>query len=322
MEFEPDTQTVNFTPRDLVRVMEKRNDPYLQLVRNTRTYQTPKGYMRWELLSGLVAAALASLYEPNPLLVPDTPSVMHNHRTALWFVQNAPLYCISKELLRAFQLTDVLVPDFLRDLEPPLPTIMLLFPENAVLTAEGNPVDWAMIHFSDLQYPERSTAEGYGFKVPHLRHKLVRHLQWSTADSVGTVWMSGMGVDQNGEILIEENEIISDPTTAADHEFLRQMRSLTVQCLLALRYRSDLISETEAPARKKSPHRAGTASPIMHPRWLGKDYVRPNYRGRGTHASPDSHWRRGHLRLQPVGPGRTGRRPIWIEPTYVGAKQS
>jgi hypothetical protein len=33
------------------------------------------------------------------------------------------------------------------------------------------------------------------------------------------------------------------------------------------------------------------------------------------------HWRRGHIRNQPFGMGRTQRRLLWIEPMLVGVKE-
>ena len=40
----------------------------------------------------------------------------------------------------------------------------------------------------------------------------------------------------------------------------------------------------------------------------------------GTHASPRAHFRRGHMRRQPCGSGAVNRRPVWIRPTWVNAR--
>ena len=54
--------------------------------------------------------------------------------------------------------------------------------------------------------------------------------------------------------------------------------------------------------------------------------IRKNYTLKGensaTHAgvSPRMHWRRGHMRQQPYGEGRSLRREQWIEPTLIAAE--
>ena len=37
----------------------------------------------------------------------------------------------------------------------------------------------------------------------------------------------------------------------------------------------------------------------------------------GHHASPGTHWRRGHFRMQAYGPHHAERRPAWIAPVLV-----
>lgn len=52
-------------------------------------------------------------------------------------------------------------------------------------------------------------------------------------------------------------------------------------------------------------------------RMLGSGYRRKGPPLGGHHASPTAHWRAGHWRSQPYGPGRTLRRPRWIEPCFI-----
>lgn len=72
-------------------------------------------------------------------------------------------------------------------------------------------------------------------------------------------------------------------------------------------------------------HRLSNGQPVtleVHPRWLGKDFKpvqQGTRRGHGHHASPTTHWRRGHWRNQPHGPGRQMQRLVWIRPCMINA---
>lgn len=61
-------------------------------------------------------------------------------------------------------------------------------------------------------------------------------------------------------------------------------------------------------------------SSAQEPIWIGADYkqsvVKKTHQG-GTHASPTTHWRRGHWRLIPVNRDSEITKPVWIRPTIV-----
>lgn len=94
------------------------------------------------------------------------------------------------------------------------------------------------------------------------------------------------------------------------------MRSIALQCLLAMTYRPDLLSTEELPSTHRRPLRPGQQDTVRHPRWLGKDYRRPKAVSKGGfHASPRKHWRKSHWRRVPIGKGRLERKWVWIETT-------
>jgi len=68
------------------------------------------------------------------------------------------------------------------------------------------------------------------------------------------------------------------------------------------------------PAKLDRPRRE-----YWSPNIVGKFYTPPKHAPQGTHASPRMHWRRGHFRHQPFGPGRQERKVIWLEPMLVSA---
>lgn len=137
---------------DVLKTLEEAVPENIALVRQDMPYQIPKGFMPWDKLSILVGASLEFTNGQNPG-APDTATYLHNHRLALWFLQRAPIYAMRLDLLRAFQQTDIdWDPSLLADLNPPLSTFVVLFPNNAIITAEGYPLDFAVVHLADREH--------------------------------------------------------------------------------------------------------------------------------------------------------------------------
>lgn len=308
------------------RLLHQRQDPVLQIVRRERPYRIPKGYMHWDTLSAIVAISLASL-DPSQPQPSDLASLLNINRLGLWFVQGAPLYCISTPLLRAFEQTDIHEKQsLLEDLNPPLATMLLLFPANSIKTPDGAPLDFAVVHLADKRWPQLSTGEACGFKVPYLDHEHEINVHWSGISADETCWFSGMGLKHDGTILTSDEQLGSSVCTAEDRAFLAKMRSIILQCLLGLTYRPDLFENEPIPSsggagRKHKPSHQKERGPL-YPRWIGKHYSKPIPAGVGSHASPREHWRKGHWKRVAIGVGRIERRWVWIEPTFVSASSA
>lgn len=56
---------------------------------------------------------------------------------------------------------------------------------------------------------------------------------------------------------------------------------------------------------------------VVRPAIVGEKYLIQREKGSGTHASPRSHWRRGHFRNQACGPKKQLHKLIWIEPMLI-----
>lgn len=296
----------------------------IELVRRERPYQIPKGYLPWRVMAALVGVALGVAGKED-VQIEDPASFFNAMRSSLWFLSNSPIYCLSKDLLRAFERTDF---DFssslLKDLNPPLPTFLLLFPQNSVISPDGYPLDHLIVHLADRDHPDWSEAKGYGYSVPYLRVKDQRNLHFSGVSAEGTCWFGGSDLDSEGILTVGDSELGSTPMTSLDAEFTNYLRSVVVQCLLALTYRPDLLDLPVDPVQRGKGRAVQTARAkerFLSPRWLGKDY-KPASSGaaRGTHASPTAHWRRGHWRRAAVGARSEGQRKwTWIDPTFVGS---
>lgn len=308
-------------PFEFVKFLESRASNELALIRQKRPYRTPKGYPSWRFLSGQIAGSL--MFRS---VAPDPAAYIHHQRAILWYCQNAPVYCLSKELLRSFHDTDILdQAELLSSLQPPLPTLLLLFPQNAITTPEGDALDWSILHWSDRAHPERSQGSADGYRasaIPHGEHP--SNLHWSAVDNGGTLWYAGTTLTEDGRVIFSHDaQVGQNLMDAQEQSFLDQMRSLALQVFLALTYRDDLISISRPADRAKgfAQLRKQENAPLF-PRWLGKEYVRPKASYSSGKGSPRSHWRRGHWRQQAIGAGRKQRKVIWIEPTFIKGESS
>jgi hypothetical protein len=102
--------------------------------------------------------------------------------------------------------------------------------------------------------------------------------------------------------------------------------SLAFGLLLASAARPELLSRGGVFERGKM--RKGKLTPsVWNPNFIGRGYrVKRSSSSsdnhlKGTHASPQFHWRKGHWRNQPCGPLRAERILLWIEPMAVGGHE-
>ena len=126
----PITLDSNLNRNRTLRAFEKVNKDLLKQIRADRTYKMPAGYINWQILSGIAVLALSTC-SPDYARA-DVSAFVHSYRTALWFAQDAPLYCLTQELCEAFDRTDALhKPGILAGWQPSLPTFLLAISRSA-----------------------------------------------------------------------------------------------------------------------------------------------------------------------------------------------
>ncbi len=92
---------------------------------------------------------------------------------------------------------------------------------------------------------------------------------------------------------------------------------ISINVLLTLSYGKKLIGPCETRGRVYQPSEKPPTG--RYYRYLGKDYQGcSNEPLGGSHASPRSHWRKGHYRWQSCGPKHADRRMTWIESMWIG----
>ena len=311
---------------ELAKTLEETKDEALSLVRNTYPYKIPKGYMSWRLLSSIISMGIVGIEHKRLLFSQDRASFLHAHKCTLWFVQNAPIYCLKESILEPLLKTDVLnSKQILKDLKPQISSFILLFPSGSIMSSENAPVEFCIVHLSDRLHPENSQGSAHGVVVPHLSHEHDINLHWSTVDSDGTVWFSGMGLYPDGRLESNNESVGLNAIKSKDAEFLNKMRSLVLQCFLLMQYEPETISNVVSEEIQQKARPKGFAAPLnetksLYPRWLSEPKSRrssPSIDLGGTHASPSAHWRRGHWREAAVGVGRNEKRWTWVRPAFV-----
>lgn len=102
------------------------------------------------------------------------------------------------------------------------------------------------------------------------------------------------------------------------------INDLIIKLLLFIQIQPDGIDGIELIKTQNIPQNQSrnrtTTNRKKAPQWIGKRYesaLASKTVGHSFHASPRTHFRRGHMRRVAIGQGRTARKWVWIEPTLV-----
>lgn len=315
----------NLNRNQTLKAFEKVNKDLLKQIRAHRTYKMPANYIDWQILSGIAAFALSTC-ELDYAKV-DVSAFIHSYRTALWFAQDAPIYCLTPEIIEAFHQTDALhKPGVLSGWQPSLPTFLLAIPKGLICTPEGGIIDYLTVSCSDSDHPEWNRSKWRHVEIEpfNLKHNL--YLQICTVDSHETVWTSGTAINFDGALIYDQTSSIGKHLLSADDkDFIQRIRNLIINVLLALEFSPSLLTDvTETETRTKKGFAIDRPSSVARfPRWLGKNYQSKSVlsTGNATHSSPCIHWRRGHWRVLQSGEGKRWRntKRLWIEPVLVNS---
>jgi hypothetical protein len=303
-----------------------------QILKQLRSsdYKIPPGYRQWGELSSDIAEEIAG----GELINLDCVASYIRHRLALWVIKDAPLYCLSQELIASLTNTNLdNLETILPDLPITLPTFMVLFPKQSIMTPEGNYLECMVIHASQKDKPEDSS--GFSKKYPsvdlqYLEHESNLLIDSCSIDSRGFTWFAGINLKANGTISYDKGKNLGTAVMSQeDEDFTNVIRALFIQIILLLTYEPDLISDcdkNDLPTKGRGfSSSKGLGFSVRYPRWLGKNFKSltendnsaMNPTGIGTHKSPRTHWRRGHYKKVAIGKNRMDRKVVWIRPILV-----
>ncbi|MBD2499882.1 hypothetical protein [Anabaena azotica] len=308
---------------ETLKLFEKYNKQLLKEIRTERDYQIPKGYISWQQLSAITGLALSTC-EVDYVKV-DISAFYHSYRLALWFAQDAPLYCLSNSLFEALDNTNALdKPEVFAGWKPSLPSLVVAIPKGVLLSPTGE-IDYIVIYCSEPSHPEWNFSRWKNVNIPNLTRKEVS-FEWAAVDKGETVWFSGTVVTPQGDLIYDKQFLTNlgkNQIKNRDRDFIERVRNLVINILLSLEFCPEFTGEVldnEVVQPKGFGNVASDRSNIRRPRWLGKNYQRKHKGvGESTHLSPHTHWRKGHWRLLEPTPGKPWKQSqlIWIEPVLV-----
>lgn len=92
---------MNSIPRrkKITRFWTEHNPNKVEFIFKERPYKIPKGYLHFKEIAAITGLMIDACGESGH----DQASTLNAWRTALWFIQDAPLYLLSTPLLRALQ---------------------------------------------------------------------------------------------------------------------------------------------------------------------------------------------------------------------------
>lgn len=312
-------QSNKISRKRTLELIEKLNKSLLVKIRADRTYKMPKKYIEWETISALVSISLSKYNDGG-----DKSTYIHNAKLALWFVKDAPLYCLTSEIVEAFDRTDVLhKQQIMMNWKPSLPSFFLALPEHFV-TPNGGKIDYLLVSNTSPEHPEWHQGQwkhGTVEEKPEVTENLF-HI--STVDSNEIVWTSVTGIDNKGNLLYDKSiNFGSANLSELDREFLEAIRNLVLNVMLAIEHTPELFATvTESETTKSKGFGSNPKTQLVRfPRWVGK-----NYQSKSEPSNPNtirgsvrSHWRRGHWRVLEAGERWKQSKRIWIEPVFVNS---
>jgi hypothetical protein len=308
---------------------------------NKTRYVIPKFYTQWNKLSDSI---VHSLFLLSPYVTKEFLSSVDRNTynssllISLWAIKDAPIYCITKNLTDALIQTDLEgVEKILADLPIAIPTFLVLFPDKALLTPDGDAIEYMVVHAAEKNNPQNSGGSSRRYPdisiTPLFCEELSIHLAFVDNAKPANCWKASVSLENDGTISFETGGDVGSGNmnmSKADEQFIEVMRSLSLQILFLLAYQPEIFTNIEEQETRTSIGRGfGKPSPLeraatRYPRWLGKDKVEDDREdlkrqksGSGSHNSPVGHWRKGHWRRTATGKGRLDRKYNWIKPVRI-----
>ena len=145
-------------------MFDKIKKKLLEAIREDMNYRMPSHYISWQVLSQVVVIGLATCGLDYAKV--DISAFYQSYRIALWFAQKAPMYCLTHELIEAFDQTDAIrKPGIMCGWQPSLPTFLLAIPKGVISTPDGANIDYLTISCSNIDHPEWNLDKWKGLSI-------------------------------------------------------------------------------------------------------------------------------------------------------------
>jgi hypothetical protein len=327
-------------------------DYYTKLLK--RKFRNDQDFVQYEEPATTLADILtATRYSQNIQLLSDSSAycllncAMEAHNDP-----NFPVYAVTKELIEMFLETDI--PSNLQGIKSVFKSALFLFPKgffkdkdnsivNWVFVKDNGVLDYSNVIRSSIEvqktlitlFPDVLTKEDIQNLVHNKDGKsfIGREIEWATnwrSKNSNGIYFSRFGIDNNGFIKIPGNHKTHDSiikSIDADHDFTTVITKTIINCILYMQiYQESLSKVINSKAIGFS--YVGQKQSIQQFKYLHlpqKVQVNKSSTKRTIthteHASPITHWRRGHWRNQPCGEKLQDSKIIWIQPTLINPTQ-
>ncbi|MCL4180227.1 MAG: hypothetical protein KJ072_21100 [Verrucomicrobia bacterium] len=299
----------------------------LEPILEPRRFQAPAGYHSTKCVAAGLFLLLGQGRIKDQLGLPQVPTEINAHGIAYQVIRHrAAVFFVREDFARAVAATDLPHDFTLDDLHWPLPGMVVGFPPRFMQEYVGR----------DTCYVYAANCDAGDYQVPALagcptvtvpRSKV--GWQWyswreGNLESFVTSYFRGDRVDEaitnygyTDYTGIKDTEGIEADRIATD-----RVSTLMLKLLVVLNTRPSLVEYGQCERPQRLRHGRVKQRELWSPNLIGWHYRPVDMSpASGTHASPRIHWRRGHVRNQPHGPGRIRRKLIWIEPQLIGVDQ-
>jgi hypothetical protein len=236
-----------------------------------------------------------------------------------------PVYYVAEEFIRAVAATDLPHDFTLADLHWPMPAMVIGFPVRFMREYVGR--ETCYVCATEFEAGDHSCRFLPSTPVITMPKAKVAFCWYACADGRLESFVSSFWREDHVDEIIQKYGYTDytgadAPKVQEDRECCDRLSVLMFKLLVVLNTRPILV-EPATCLRRACSRKGRQRSELWSPNIIGATYrvARENAASTGTHASPRPHWRRGHLRHQPHGQGRTLRKLLWIEPMLVGIQE-
>jgi hypothetical protein len=236
-----------------------------------------------------------------------------------------PVYYVAEEFIRAVAATDLPHDFTLADLHWPMPAMVIGFPVRFMRDYVGR--ETCYVFATEFEHGDHSCRFLPSTPVITMPKAKVAISWYACVNGRLESFVSSFWKEDHVDEIIQKYGYTDytgadAPKVQEDRECCDRLSALMFKLLVVLNTRPNLV-EPAACIRRACKKKGKLRSELWSPNIIGASYrvSRDKAAPTGTHASPRPHWRRGHLRNQPHGQGRTLRKLIWIEPLLIGMQE-
>ena len=296
----------------------------LEPILEPRRIQAPPGYHSTKCISTGLFLLIAQGRIKHDLGEEPVPTEITAHSIAYQVIRHGlQVFFVREDFARAVAATDLPHDFTLDDLHWPMPGMVVAWPAGFMQEVVGR--DICYVYAANLDAGDYSVSAMPGCPTITIPTAKVgwHYYAWDGQhlESFVTAFHRDNPVDK--AILrygyTDYTGIRDEAGVEADKAMTDQVSALMLKLLVVLNTRPNLVERGQCVRPQRIKHGRVKHRELWSPNLIGWQYRVAGETPSSTHASPRLHWRRGHVRHQPFGAGRTQRRLVWIEPMLIGA---